>query len=66
MSDRFAHQLRLDQIRDGERIDLVADEAERAAIAHGSGLKAIDRLDAHAGLSRRAGDPRRGPARSPR
>ena len=28
MSDRFAHQLRLDQIRDGERLDLIADEGE--------------------------------------
>ena len=38
MTDRFAHQLRLDQIRDGERLDLVADEAERAAIAKRLGL----------------------------
>ena len=30
MTDRFAHQLRLDQIRDGERLDLVADETERS------------------------------------
>ena len=33
MSDRFAHQLRLDQVRDGERLDLIADDAERAGIA---------------------------------
>ena len=40
MSERFAHQLRLDQIRDGERLDLVADEAERWAIAERLGLPA--------------------------
>jgi hypothetical protein len=33
MSEDFSHRLALDQIRDGERIDLVADETERAAIA---------------------------------
>jgi uncharacterized metal-binding protein YceD (DUF177 family) len=52
MTDHFAHQLRLDQIRDGERIDLAADEAERAAIGVRLGLEAVDRLDAHATLSR--------------
>ena len=52
MTDRFAHRLRLDQIRDGERLDLVADEAERAAIAKRLGLPALDRLEAHATLSR--------------
>jgi uncharacterized metal-binding protein YceD (DUF177 family) len=52
MSDRFAHALRLDQIRDGERLDLVADDAERAAIAKRLGLAALDRVDAHATLTR--------------
>jgi uncharacterized metal-binding protein YceD (DUF177 family) len=52
MSDRFAHQLRLDQIRDGERLDLVADEAERTAIAQRLALPSLERLDAHATLSR--------------
>lgn len=52
MSDRFAHQLRLDQIRDGERLDLVADEAERKAIAKRLGLLSLDRLEAHASLAR--------------
>ena len=52
MIDRFAHHLRLDQIRDGERLDLAADEAERAAICSRLGLEAVDRLDAHATLSR--------------
>jgi uncharacterized metal-binding protein YceD (DUF177 family) len=52
MTDGFAHQLRLDQVRDGERIDLSADEEERAAICDRLGLEAIERLDAHATLSR--------------
>lgn len=51
MSDRFAHALRLDQIRDGERIDLVADEAERSAIAQRLGLHSLDRLEAHVSLT---------------
>jgi uncharacterized metal-binding protein YceD (DUF177 family) len=52
MTDRFAHHLRLDQIRDGERLDLVADEAERAAVADRLALTGIDRLEAHVTLSR--------------
>jgi uncharacterized metal-binding protein YceD (DUF177 family) len=52
MSDRFAHQLRLDQIRDGDRLDLVADETERAAIAKRLSLPSLGRLDAHVTLSR--------------
>lgn len=52
MSDRFAHALRLDRIRDGERIDLVADDAERAAVAKRLRLQQIDRFDAHAALTR--------------
>ena len=52
MSDRFAHHLRLDQIRDGARLDLAADEAERGAIADRLGLRTLERLDAHVVLSR--------------
>lgn len=52
MSDRFAHQLRLDQIRDGERLDLVADETERSSVAKRLGLVSLDRLEAHVTLSR--------------
>jgi uncharacterized metal-binding protein YceD (DUF177 family) len=52
MTDRFAHQLRLDQIRDGDRIDLVADEAEREAVAKRLGLASLERLEAHAVMSR--------------
>lgn len=50
--DRFAHQLRLDQIRDGERLDLSADEHERAAIARRLGLHSLERLEAHVCLTR--------------
>ena len=52
MTDRFAHHLRLDQIRDGERLDLTADEGERAAIADRLRLGGLDRLEAHVTLSR--------------
>jgi uncharacterized metal-binding protein YceD (DUF177 family) len=48
----FAHRLPLDQIRDGDRIDLNADEEECAAIAGRLGLLSLDRLEAHAVLSR--------------
>ena len=52
MTDRFAHQLRLDQIRDGERLDLVADETERSAVAKRLGLPSVDRLEAHVTLAK--------------
>jgi uncharacterized metal-binding protein YceD (DUF177 family) len=48
----FAHQLRLDQIRDGERLDVVADDQECAAVARRLGLQAIDRLEAHFALAK--------------
>lgn len=51
MSD-FCHCLPLDRIRDGDRIDMVADEAERALLADRLGLVSLDRLEAHAALSR--------------
>ena len=52
MTDRFAHHLRLDQIRDGERLDLTAGEAERQAIASRLRIEVLKRLEAHATLSR--------------
>jgi len=52
MTDRFGHHLRLDQIGEGQRVDLVADEAECDAICKRLGLNALDRLEAHALLSR--------------
>jgi uncharacterized metal-binding protein YceD (DUF177 family) len=52
MIEDFAHRLTLDRIRDGERIDLIADESERGAIAERLDLSSLDRLEAHASLSR--------------
>jgi uncharacterized metal-binding protein YceD (DUF177 family) len=48
----FDQRLPIDQIRDGDRIDLVADAKECAAIAERLDLLALDRLEAHAVLSR--------------
>lgn len=53
MSDEFAHRLPLNQIRDGERIELSADEDERAKVAERLGLRSLDRLEAHATLERK-------------
>lgn len=55
MNDRFAHHLRLDEIRDGQRLDLAADEAERRGIAERLNLSALGRLEAHVTLSRTGG-----------
>lgn len=52
MTDPFAHHLRLDQIRDGERLDLAADETERALIARRFGMARLDRLEAHVTLTK--------------
>jgi len=52
MIEDFAHRLTIDRIRDGERIDLVADDAERRAIADRLDLPSLERLEAHASLSR--------------
>ena len=51
MSD-FAHRLTLDRLRDGERIDITADDDECAAIAGRLGLLSLDRLAAHAVIAR--------------
>ena len=51
MSD-FAHRLRLDQVRDGDRLDLQADEAERNAVAGRLGLSSLSCLEAHECLRR--------------
>ena len=50
MSD-FAHRLSLDQVRDGDRLDIVAGEEECRAVADRLGLLRLDRLEAHAVLS---------------
>ena len=48
----FGHRLRVDAIRDGERIDLVADEPEREAVAERLRLDSLDRFEAHVTLER--------------
>jgi len=53
VSDRFAHCLKLDQIRDGERLELVADEHECAAIAARLDLDGLDSFQAHVTLARK-------------
>jgi len=52
MSDSFAHSLKLDSVRDGDRLDLIADEAERQSIARRLNLGAVDGLEAHVSLTR--------------
>jgi len=52
MSAGFAHHLRVDQIHDGDRLDLIAVEAERDAIAKRLDLLGLDRLEAHVCLER--------------
>lgn len=52
MSNRFAHQLRVDQLRDGERLDLVADDVERRSISDRLGLQSLERLEAHVALAK--------------
>jgi uncharacterized metal-binding protein YceD (DUF177 family) len=52
LTDRFAHHLRLDQIRDGERLDLVADEQECSEICRRLGLESLDQLEAHVCLAK--------------
>lgn len=52
MSRDFGLRLPMDQIREGKRIDLVADDRECAAIAKRLGLASINRLEAHAVVER--------------
>jgi len=52
MIEGFGHRLTLDRIRDGERVELSADESERSGIGERLGLASLDRLDAHVSLER--------------
>jgi len=52
VTDPFAQVLRIDTIRDGQRLDATADEPARAAIAERLGLTRLDRLEAHVVLER--------------
>ena len=51
MGEGFGDRLPLNQIRDGQRIELVASEPERQRIAERLGLESLERLEAHAALS---------------
>lgn len=53
MTDRFAHRLKLDQLRDGERLELLADDSERKSIAGRLGLSGLDCLQAFATITRK-------------
>jgi uncharacterized metal-binding protein YceD (DUF177 family) len=48
----FAHRLQLDQIREGDRLDLCADDEEKSSLIERLGLVSLDRLEAHAIFSR--------------
>jgi uncharacterized metal-binding protein YceD (DUF177 family) len=48
----FDLKLKLDGIRSGDRVDLVADDAERKEIADRLGLLSLERMEAHAMLER--------------
>lgn len=52
VSEGFDCRLRLDQLRDGERIDLHADAAQCRRVADRLGLDSIERMTAHAVLER--------------
>ncbi len=45
--------MKLESLHDGERVELVADEAERKSIAERLGLSDLDCLQAHATLTRK-------------
>ncbi len=53
MSENFSCRLNLDRVHDGERIDLVATDAERDAIVGRLGLVSLERLAAHCVLDRK-------------
>ena len=55
MSENFSCRLNLDRVHDGTRIDLVATDEEREALAKRLGLVAIERLAAHCVLDHGAG-----------
>lgn len=54
MSENFSCRLNLDRVHDGTRIDLVATDEEREALAKRLGLVAIERLAAHCVLDHSA------------
>lgn len=53
MIEHFDHQIRLDQLRGGERVELAADDGELESIAKRLGLDQLERLEASAALERK-------------
>ena len=53
MSEDFTCRVPIDRVRDGERIDLVASEADQARITRQIDLLSIGRLEAHCVLEHR-------------
>lgn len=58
MSGGFAHRLSLGAVRDGQRLELVADEEERAGIARRLGLLGLERFEAVVTLARQKDEVR--------
>lgn len=58
MREDFGHRLAIDSIGDGERVELMADDAERLAVAQRLGLLSLQRLEAHATLRRNGAEVR--------
>ncbi len=56
MRGDFGHRVTLESIRGGERLDLVADDSERAQVAERLGLLSLERLEAHVALERDGGE----------
>ena len=56
MSEDFTCRVPIDRVRDGERIDLVASEADQARIAKQIDLISIGRLEAHCVLEHRGSE----------
>jgi len=52
MPDPFYHRLAIDRIRDGEQLELIADDVERRAVAERLALVTLDRLEASVVLER--------------
>jgi len=55
MAEDFGHRIAIEAICDGHRIDLIADGAERKAIADRLGLLSLECLKAHVTLDRDSG-----------
>jgi len=53
MIEQFSHEIRLDQLRGGERVELAADAGECKAIGERLGLTELERLEASASLDRK-------------